>query len=84
MNKNTFRNLATSAKNRARAAWGKTAAAGGAMMASGAAFAQDGVGSVIAGELASAKAEMLLVIGAIAICLGVLIVWSLTRKAAGK
>lgn len=83
MNRNTFEsaklrvkhNLA-SLRNRA-AAFGTTA-----MVLSGTAFAGgSGPGDAIAGELAGGKAQQMIVIGAVAVMLGVLIVWALIKRA---
>lgn len=38
-------------------------------------------GAAIAGELASGKADQMLIIGAVAIMLGVLIVWAYVKRA---
>jgi len=68
-------------------AFGKSAAARvgvsvGALAASGLAAAQStSPGSAIAGELAGGKADQMLIIGAVAIMLGVLIVWAYVKRA---
>jgi hypothetical protein len=61
----------------------KVGAAGTALLASGAALASGGgsPGATIAGELSGGKADMMLVIGATAILLGLLIVWGYTKRA---
>ncbi len=54
-----------------------------ALMASGVALAGGGgsPGSAIAGELSTGKSEIMLIIGAVAILLAVLIVWSYVKRA---
>ncbi|WP_448133686.1 hypothetical protein [Stenotrophomonas rhizophila] len=61
-----------------------TAAAG--LMASGMALASgaSSPGAAIAGEVSGGKADMGLVIGAIAILIGIIVVWSFTKRAAAK
>ena len=63
---------------------GKLCAGASALMASGAAFASGGgasPGSAIAGELASGKSEVNLVIAAVAVILGVIILWGYIKRA---
>lgn len=57
-----------------------------ALAVSGQVFAGGGgtPGSAVVAELSGGKADMLLIIGAIAIFIGVLVVWAYTRKAATK
>lgn len=62
----------------------KVLAGSAAVMASGAALASGGgsPGSAIVGELAGGKADMTLIFGAIAIFIGLLVVWAYTKRAA--
>lgn len=59
----------------------KMVAAVTALVASGMAAAQDNVGTVIVTELTGGKAIVLSVIGAVAVILGVLILWSYIKRA---
>ncbi|MBD8634471.1 hypothetical protein [Stenotrophomonas sp. CFBP 13725] len=74
--------------NTARRVGASTAAKVGtglsAVMASGAAFASGSgsPGSAIAGELAGGKAEIGLVVAACAVLIGLILLWSYTRRAA--
>lgn len=53
-----------------------------AMSASALAFAAgSGPGDAIAGELATGRAQQMVVIGAVAVLLGVLIVWAYIKRA---
>jgi hypothetical protein len=64
---------------------GKIAAGSAAIMASGAALASGGgasPGAAIAGELSGGKADMALIIGAVAVFIGFLLVWAYTKRAA--
>lgn len=63
---------------------GKIAAGSAAIMASGAALASGGAspGAAIAGELSGGKADMALIIGAVAVFIGFLLVWAYTKRAA--
>lgn len=82
MNRNTFRafghNIATAAKTTAaKVGTGLTALA-----ASGMAAAQStSPGAAIQAELASGKSDQMLIIGAVAVMLGVLIVWAYVKRA---
>lgn len=69
-----------------RIAIGKASAGSAALMASGAAFASGSgsPGAAVAGELASGKSEMGLIFAAIAVLIGLLVVWAYTKRAAGK
>lgn len=62
---------------------GKFSAGASTLMASGAAFASGSgsPGSAIAGELASGKSEVNLVIAAVAVILGVIILWGYIKRA---
>lgn len=62
---------------------GKVSAGASSLMASGAAFASGGgtPGSAIAGEISGGKADVALVVSAIAIILGFIIVWRYVKKA---
>lgn len=61
----------------------KVAGVSTAFMASGAAMASGGSpGSAIVGELSGGKADMTLIFGAIAIFIGLLVVWAYTKRAA--
>ncbi|HEL5042540.1 hypothetical protein ACS0OQ_11150 [Stenotrophomonas riyadhensis] len=55
-----------------------------ALVASGAALASGSTspGAAIAAEVAKGNADMALIIGAIAILLGILVVWAYTKRAA--
>ena len=62
----------------------KIAAGGTALVASGAAMASGGggsPGSAIAAELAGGKADVLLVITAVAVILGAIILWGYIKRA---
>lgn len=74
--------LAGKAGNVVKGAAGKAAAAGSALVASGAAFATSSTpGSAIAGELSSGKSEVMLVVAAVAVIIGVLLLWSYIKRA---
>ncbi|MEG0191654.1 MAG: hypothetical protein RR698_00625 [Stenotrophomonas sp.] len=62
----------------------KVSAGVATLMASGAALASGGgsPGAAIAGEVSGGKADMGIVFGAIAILLGLLVVWAYTKRAA--
>lgn len=62
---------------------GKVSAGASALMASGAAFASGAgsPGAAIAGELDGGKAEVNLVIAAVAVILGVIILWGYIKRA---
>lgn len=62
---------------------GKVSAGATALMASGAAFASGSgsPGAAIAGELSSGKSEVNLVIAAVAVILGVIILWGYIKRA---
>lgn len=78
--KSNFKNAA----RWARSTSAKIGAGVSGVMASGLALASGSgsPGSAIAGEVTGGKADMLLVIGACAILLGVLIVWGYTKRSA--
>lgn len=78
-----MKNVINASRRFAATAGGKVAAGASALMASGAAFASGGgsPGSAIAGELASGKSDVLLVVGAVAIILGAIILWGYVKKA---
>jgi len=67
-----------------RTAIGKVTAGSAALMASGAALASGSAspGAAIVGELSGGKADMTLIFGAIAIFIGLLVVWAYTKRAA--
>lgn len=67
-----------------RSTVGKVSAGSAALMASGAALASGGAspGAAIAGELSGGKADMALIIGAVAVFIGFLLVWAYTKRAA--
>lgn len=66
----------------AATAGGKVAAGASALMASGAAFASGASpGSAIQAEISGGKADVMLIIGAVAVILGALIVWGYVKKA---
>lgn len=61
---------------------GKVAVGSTAMVGvAGSALAQTGPGDAIATELASGNTQIMVVIGAVAILLGILIVWSYIKRA---
>lgn len=62
----------------------KIGAGAGALFASGAALASGSTspGAAIAAEVAKGNADMAIVIGAIALLLGILVVWAFTKRAA--
>ena len=63
----------------------KIGAGAGALVASGAALASGGStspGAAIAAEVSKGNADMAIVIGAIALLLGILVVWAFTKRAA--
>lgn len=79
-----MRNNIVKFKNAATSAAGKVAAGATALVASGAALAGGGAaspGAAIAGEMAGGKADVMLIIGAVAVILGALIVWGYVKKA---
>ncbi|WP_313443520.1 hypothetical protein [Stenotrophomonas sp.] len=66
-----------------RSAIGKFTAGSAALMASGAALASGGSpGAAVAAELASGKSEMGLIFAAVAVLIGLLVVWMYTKRAA--
>lgn len=53
-----------------------------ALLASGASFAAATTpGAAIAGELAGGDSDLMLIIGAVAVLLGILILWAYTKRA---
>lgn len=74
----------SNARNSFKSGYAKIAGAGTAMVVSSAALAGGGStpGAAIAGELAGGGADMGLVFAAIAVLLGLLLLWSLTKRAA--
>lgn len=51
------------------------------LAATGLAAAQTSPGAAIAGELAGGKADQMLIIGSVAVMLGVLVVWGYVKRA---
>lgn len=78
-----MKNVINATRRFASTAGGKVAAGASALMASGAAFASGGgsPGSAIQAELGSGKADVMLVIGAVAVILGALILWGYVKRA---
>ena len=84
MNKRNFQNAFRTAKNSMKSVAAKVSTGATALVASGAAFAGGGggsPGSAIAGELSGGKADVMLVIAAAAVIIGVLILWSYIKRA---
>lgn len=71
-----LKNLLDNTKARAAATGTALMVAAGSAMAAG-----TGPGDAMAGEIATGRAQQMVVISAVAICLGVLIVWSLVKRA---
>lgn len=78
-----MKNVVNAARRFGASTAGKISAGASALMASGAAFASGSgsPGSAIAGELASGKSEVNLVIAAVAVILGVIILWGYIKRA---
>lgn len=70
-----------SAIDTAKSKWGQAATVVGGMAAAGMAAAQGTPGSAIASELSTGKADVMLVIAAAAIIIGVLVLWSYVKRA---
>lgn len=69
-------------KNALRSTAARVGAAGTALVASGAAMAQATTpGGAISAELASGKSEVMLVIAAAAVIIGVLVLWTYVKRA---
>lgn len=83
MNKRNFETAFRSAKDSVKSVAAKVGTGATALVASGAAFASGGgsPGSAIAGELSGGKADVMLVIAAAAVIIGVLILWSYIKRA---
>lgn len=82
MNRRTFRYTLTRASNAVRSTGGKLAAGGTALIASGASFAQaTSPGAAIAAELSGGKAEVMLVVAAAAVIIGLLVLWAYVKRA---
>lgn len=65
-----------------RSVGAKVAGGAGALVASAGAMAQESSpGAAIAGELAGGKTEVMLVVAAVAVILGVLILWAYIKRA---
>ncbi len=82
--RNAVRRFGANVASAARSTAGKVGAVGTSLMASGAALASgggDSPGAAIAGELASGKSEVNLVIAAVAVILGVIILWGYIKRA---
>ncbi len=70
-------------RNVARTTSAKIGTGIAAVMASGAALASSGSpGAAVAGELSAGKAEMGLIFAAVAVLIGLLVVWAYTKRAA--
>ncbi|CAH2708367.1 hypothetical protein NCPPB1935_11435 [Xanthomonas campestris pv. nigromaculans] len=76
-------NVVNAARRFASSTTAKFSAGASTLLASGAAFAggSGSPGAAVAGELASGKADVLLVIGACAIILGAIILWAYVKRA---
>lgn len=71
------------ASNAFKSGYGKIAAGSTAMVASGMALAGGSTpGSAIAGELSGGAADMGLIFAAVAILIGLLLLWAYTKRAA--
>lgn len=84
MNRNarSFRSKFDSFTQFARTNMGKVGAAGTALLASGGAFAQStSPGAAIAAELSGGKSDVMLVIAAAAVIIGVLVLWAYVKRA---
>ena len=60
---------------------GKASAGAAALVASGSAMATSSPGSAIAGELAGGQTYVMLVVAAVAVILGLLILWAYVKRA---
>lgn len=77
-----FRSKFDSASQAAKHYAGRAAAGATALLASGAALAQATTpGAAIQSELNGGKADVMLVIGAAAVIIGVLVLWSYVKRA---
>ena len=82
MNRNNLQTRLHQARDAARNFATKAGAVGTGLLASGAAFAQStSPGSAIAGELSGGKSDVMLVIAAAAVIIGVLVLWSYVKRA---
>ena len=82
MNRTTLQSRLHQASAAFKSNVAKVAAGGSALVAAGLASAQStSPGAAISAELASGKADQMLIIGAVAVMLGVLIVWAYVKRA---
>jgi len=81
MNRKNVETKFYQARDAVRGVFGKVAAGGTALLASGAALASATPGSAIAGELSGGKTDLMLVIAAAAVLIGVLILWAYMKRA---
>lgn len=82
MNRNTFESRLRQARDAAKSTAAKVGTGLASLGAAGLAAAQStSPGAAIAGELASGKSDQMLIIAAVAIMLGVLVVWSYVKRA---
>jgi len=84
MKKNNVVQFAARARDTVKGWGAKVGTGAAALMASGAALASGGgtsPGSAIAAELSTGKNDVLLVVGAVAIILGVLVLWRYIKRA---
>ena len=83
MNKQNVVDFGRKAFNGAKSVGAKVSTGAASLVASGAAFAGGGgtPGSAIAGELSGGKADVMLVIAAAAVIIGVLVLWSYIKRA---
>lgn len=81
-----MKNIMNTTRRVAASTTAKVGTAVTGLMASGMALASgsSSPGAAIAGEVSGGKADMGLVIGAIAILIGIIVVWSFTKRAAAK
>ncbi|MEA9732498.1 hypothetical protein [Xanthomonas campestris] len=78
-----MKNVVNAARRFASSTSAKVSAGASTLLASGAAFASGtgSPGAAVAGELASGKGDVMLVIGACAIILGAIILWAYVKRA---
>ncbi|PTT59852.1 hypothetical protein [Stenotrophomonas sp. HMWF003] len=79
-----MKNIMNTTRRVAASTTAKVGTAATGLMASGMALASgsSSPGAAIAGEVAGGKADMGLVIGAIAVLLAIIVVWAYTKRAA--
>lgn len=82
MNRNNIQTLARRSIDAAKHYAGRAAVGGSALVASGLAAAQATTpGGAISAELATGKSDVMLVVGAAAVIIGVLVLWSYVKRA---